>query len=138
MRTASSEYGGTWTIARGADNNLVTSWFSANGDCANSPTNCKTVPWYRLGFPEPQTIVRIAMRGNREYMSGYDFLRGRFDVLGANDAVLWSASYDLPEPDRDLDIVLPVPLTGVTAIKFTSERDESVEPGFGELEAFGP
>jgi hypothetical protein len=136
-RTASSEYGGTWTIARGADNLLVTSWFSKNGDCA-STMSCTSVPWYRLTFAAPQTIARVAMRGNREYMSGYDFLRGRFELLGAGDAVLWSASYDLPEPDRDLDIVLPVPLAGVSAVKFTAEKDESIEPGFAELEAFGP
>jgi hypothetical protein len=133
--TASSEYGGTWTIPRGDDNDLQTSWFSKNGDCATA-TGCTSVPWYRVDFGAPQTLTRVAMRGNREYMSGYDFLRGRFEVLGAGDAVLWSASYDLPEPDRDLDITLPTPIAGATAVKFTSEKDESVEPGFAELEAF--
>jgi hypothetical protein len=137
MLSASSEYGGTWTIARGGDNQLVTSWFSKVGDCASLPT-CTSVPWYRVSFAAPTTVTRVAMRGNREYESGYDFLRGRFEVLGANNAVLWSASYDLPQPDRDLDIVLPTPIVNVTSVRFTSEKDESNEPGFAELEVFGP
>ena len=135
--TASSEYGGEWTIARGADNDLYTSWFTAAGDCATAPApTCKTVPWYKISFPGAQTVTRIAMRGNREYTSGYDFIRGRFEVLGENAAVIWSASYHLPEPDRDLDIVLGTPIPNATAVRFTSEKDESEDPGLGELEVF--
>lgn len=137
MLTASSEYGGTWTIARGADNNLVTSWFSRRGDCASRPT-CNSIPWYQVGFATPTTVARIAMRGNREYESGYDFIRGKFELFGTGGAVLWSASYDLPPPDRDLDIVLQAPVPGVTAVRFTSQQDESDDPGFAELEVFGP
>jgi hypothetical protein len=134
---ASSEYGGTWTIPRGGDNNLATSWFSKVGDCASQPT-CTSIPWYRVDFAAPQVVARIALRGNREYMGGYDFLRGKFEVLGEGGAVLWSSSYDLPEPDRDLDLVLPTPIGGARSVKFTSERDESAEPGFSDLEVFGP
>ncbi len=133
--SASTEYGGTWTIPRGADNNLVTSWFSANGDCA-SVTSCTTVPWFKVTLPASQAIGRIALRGNREYKSGYDFIHGKFELLAADDTVLWSASYDLPEPDRDLDIALSSPIDAV-AVKFTSEKDESTEPGLAELEVFG-
>jgi hypothetical protein len=135
--TASSEYGGTWTIPRGADNDLATSWFSANGDCATN-TTCTRVPWFQVNLAAPDTVGRIAMRGNREYQSGYDFIRGRFELLGPTGAVLWSTSYDLPAPDRDLDIVLQAPVANVAAVKFTSERDESIEPGMSELEVFGP
>jgi hypothetical protein len=135
--TASTEYGGEWTIARGADNDLYTSWFSAAGDCVTEPApTCKTTPWFMISFPAPQTVTRIALRGNREYTSGYDFVRGRFEVLGAAGAVLWSGSYDLPEPDRDLDLLLPTPVPEATSVRFTSEKDESEDPGLGELEIF--
>jgi hypothetical protein len=137
--TASSEYGEGWTIARGADNNLYTSWFPEAGDCVSAgPATCTRVPFYQVAFPTPQTVGRIALRGNREYTTGYDFLRARFEVLGAGGTVLWSGSYELPEPDRDLDITLPTPATNATAVRFTSERDESEDPGFGELEIFAP
>jgi hypothetical protein len=135
--TASSEYGGDWTIARGADNDLLTSWFTAAGDCITAPPpTCKTAPWYMLTFPTPQTVTRLALRGNREYTSGYDFIRGRFEVRGEGEAILWSASYQLPEPDRDLDVILPAPIAGARAVRFTSEQDESEDPGLGELEVF--
>ncbi len=134
--TASSEYNTTnWSKASGADNKLVTSWFSRNGDCA-SIMSCTSIPFFQIAFPQ-QAVARIAMRGNREYSSGYDFIRGRFEVL-SGDQVLWSASYDLPQPDRDLDIVFATPIAGATAVKFTSEKDESIEPGFSELEIFSP
>lgn len=124
-----------WGRASGADNKLATSFFTANGDCATD-AGCTTVPWYRISFAGGQEVARIAMRGNREYASGYDFVRGRFEVLDASDAVLWKGTYDLPPPDRDLDIVLPRPVSGVRAVKFTSLEDESTEPGFSELEVF--
>lgn len=135
----STDYSASWPSSKGFDNDLSTSWFSRIGDCAGAPApTCTTVPWYRLNFPSPQTIARIAKRGNREYESGYDFIRGKFEVLGPNDIVLWGASYDLPDPDRDLDIALTVPVTGAMAVKFTSEKDDPPEPGLAELEAFGP
>lgn len=87
-------------------------------------------------FAGGQKVGRIAMRGNREYASGYDFIRGKFEVLDGNDAVLWKGTYDLPPPDRDLDIVLPRPVSGARSVKFTSVADESTEPGFSELEVF--
>jgi IPT/TIG domain len=137
--TASSEYGGEWTIARGADNNLATSWFTAAGDCVSAgPMKCKTTPWFMITLPAAETVARIAVRGNREYTAGYDFLRARLEVLGEGDVVLWSGSYALPEPDRDLDLTLPAPVPAAKAVRFTSERDESPDPGFGELAIFGP
>jgi hypothetical protein len=138
--SASSEYGGDWTIARGADNDLLTAWFPIAGQCVTAPPPvCMSTPWYMITFPSPQTVTRIAMRGSREYStgySGYNFLRGRFEVFGDAAAVLWSGSYDLPEPDRDLDIVLPTPVPGALSVRFTSEKDESEDPGLGELEIF--
>ena len=41
-------------------------------------------------------------------------------------------------PDRDIDITLPEPVSDALAVRFTSLADESDEPGFSELEVFGP
>jgi hypothetical protein len=135
---SSTEYNtSNWSRASGADNLLATSFFTANGgDCATQ-TTCTTVPWYQITFADPQEVARIAMRGNREYASGYDFVRGTFALLDADGDTLWGGDYDLPAPDRDLDIVLPTPVSGVSALRFTSLEDESTEPGFAELEVFG-
>jgi len=124
-----------WSTASGWDNNLQTSWFSAHGDCA-SLTTCTTIPFFQINFPATQTVSRIAMRGNREYASGYDFIQGRFEVLDAAGGVLWSEERLLPDPDRDLDIPVFPPLANASAVRFTSLMDQSDEPGFSELEVF--
>lgn len=134
---SSSEYNTTnWGRASGADNLLATSFFTVNGDCATN-TTCTMVPWYQISFADPQSVSRIAMRGNREYASGYDFVRGTFELLDDGGDVVWDGDYELPGPDRDLDIVLPTPVSGVSSLRFTSLEDESTEPGFAELEVFG-
>jgi hypothetical protein len=136
--TSSTQYNTTnWSTMSGWDNNLQTSWFSANGDCASTPS-CTRVPYYQIAFATPQTVARIAMRGNREYASGYDFVEGRFDILDGAGGVLWSEQRLLPDPDRDLDLLLSPPVANAAAVKFTSISDQSVEPGFSELEVFGP
>ena len=138
VATASTEYNTTnWSTMSGFDNDLQTSWFSANGDCATQ-AGCTHVPTYQINFATPQLVGRISMRGNREYATGYDFIAGRFEVLGASGAAIWSADRLLPDPDRDLDILISPPLPGATAVRFTSTADQSDEPGFSELEVFGP
>jgi hypothetical protein len=139
VATASSDYGEPWTTPRGSDNDLFTSWFTASGNCVTSAAvACTAVPWYTVTFPSAQVVGRIAVRGSREYSAGYDFLRARLEVLGAGGVVLWSGASDLPQPNRDLDVTLPAPIAGAVAVRFTSEKDESEDPGFGELEIFGP
>ncbi len=133
---SSTEYNtGSWSRASGADNDLATSFFTAVGDCA-SLASCTTVPWYQITFADEQTVARIAFRGNREYASGYDFMRGRFEVLDSEGDVLWEGDYDLPAPDRDLDVTLSTPVANALSVRFTSLADESSEPGFSELEVF--
>lgn len=135
---SSTEYNtGNWSRASGADNSLATSFFTAHGDCASLAT-CTTVPWYQITFANEQTVARIAMRGNREYASGYDFLRVKFEVRGNAGDVLWEGDYDLPAPDRDLDLTFATPIANALSVRFTSLADESDEPGFSELEVFGP
>jgi hypothetical protein len=59
-------------------------------------------------------------------------------VLGSGGDVLWEGDYDLPAPDRDLDLMLSTPVANALSVRFTSLADESSEPGFSELEVFGP
>jgi hypothetical protein len=135
--TSSTEYNtGNWSKASGADNLLATSFFTAHGDCATL-TTCTTVPFYEITLAEEQLVGRIAMRGNREYASGYDYVRGTFQLFDAAGDEVWGGPYDLPGPDRDLDITLVVPVMART-LRFESLEDESDEPGFSELEIFGP
>jgi hypothetical protein len=132
---SSTEYNtANWSRASGGDNLLATSFFTAHGDCATLAT-CTTKPWLQITFADDQTVARIAIRGNREYASGYDFLRGTFEVLDASGGVLWHGTYDLPEPDRDLDVTLPA-VKAARKVKFSGLADESDEPGLSELEVF--
>ena len=134
--TSSTQYNTTnWSRLSGFDNNLQTSFFTAHGDCAGPPV-CAIQPFYQLTFPAPQTVGRIAVRGNREYASGYDFVEGRFEVLDAAGNPLWSETRLLPDPDRDLDIPFFPPVANASAVRFTSLFDQSDEPGFSELEVF--
>ena len=136
VATSSTQYNtSNWSRMSGYDNNLQTSFFTAHGDCAGPPV-CAIQPFFQLTFPTPQTVARIAMRGNREYASGYDFIEGRFDILDANGVVLWSADRLLPDPDRDLDILVEPRVVNATSIRFTSVTDQPDEPGFSELEVF--
>ena len=136
VATSSTQYNtDKWSRASGYDNNLQTSFFTAHGDCAGPPA-CAIQPFYQLTFPSPQTVGRIAMRGNREYATNYDFVEGRFDILDVNGAVLWSEDRLLPDPDRDLDILVEPRITNASAIRFTSVQDQPDEPGFSELEVF--
>ena len=132
--SASSYYSGR-PVANGGDNNLETSWFAANGDCASqSAPACTTKPWYQVQLSAFQEVGRIAFRGNREYASGYNFLQGRFEVYNATGALAWGQSFSMPSPDHDLDVTFPTVI--VSKVKFISEADESTEPGFAEIELF--
>lgn len=65
-------------------------------------------------------------------------VEGRFDLLDSAGGVLWREQRLLPDPDRDLDIPVLPPISNVSAVPFTSLTDRSDEPGFSELEVFGP
>ena len=79
----------------------------------------------------------IALRGNREYATGYAFFKGRFEILTEADEVLWSGVYSIPTVDSDLDIAIAPPVNG-RKVRFTSIEDEPDDPGFAELEVFEP
>jgi hypothetical protein len=137
--SASSEYGNGWTIARAIDNDLSTSWFASAGDCLSlGPPACRSAPWFLVSFPLPQTVSRVAIRANREYLTGYNFLRGTIQILTASGTILWSGSFDFPSNERDLDVLLPTPIARASSVRFQGEKDEGRGPGLAEIEVFGP
>lgn len=103
-------------------------------------------------FNAAKSIGRVAVRGNREYSSGYDMFRVRIEVLaapidagadasadrggdgGAKD-VLWSKSVVVPGPMSDVDVANSPPVMGY-GVRVVSEADESIEPGLAEVEVF--
>jgi hypothetical protein len=136
VATASSE-NSSWPVGRGDDNLLETSWF-ADGDACASQDWCTIVPWYLITLPQEHPVGRIGMRGNREWASGYGFIKGLFEILnGSDDEVVWKGVYSLPALDRDLDIAIPPGVKG-RKVRFTSVEDETYGPGFSELEVFEP
>ncbi len=143
--TATTEYGG-WPVTRAIDNDLRTSWFAANFDCASS-VSCTSVPAVVVHLGAPKAVNHVAIRGNREYASGYDIFRARVEILGADPAdagdagdagapVVFTREVALSNPMRDVDLVVSPPVTG-TAVRVVSEMDESIEPGLAEIEVYG-
>jgi hypothetical protein len=133
---ASSEYSSMWPKENANDDDLGTSWFTADGDCATDPM-CSTVPFYELTFAVPTDVARVHVRGNREYPDGYDYIEGLVEVYDGG-TMLYGASHMLPAPRRDIDVVFGSPLQAATSVKFTSVVDESIEPGLSEIEVFAP
>ena len=146
--SASSEFSASWPVAQGHDGDLSTSWFTRDNDCA-SLSFCTSVPFYVVAFDGPKRIGRIALRGNREFIDDYDFIAGRFEILGPTSSpdagegpdggsgrpVLWSRHVRLQNPRRDIDVRIPPPVQG-HAVRFVAEADESNTPGLAELEVF--
>jgi hypothetical protein len=133
--TASSQYDSSYNKTYGADNDLSTSWFAASENCVSS-SSCTSSPWITVSFPSTQILSRIALRGNRAWATGFDFLTGRIEVLDNKGGVTWTGAFDFPDPDRDFDIALLAPLSNVASVRFTGLADEGVGPGLSELELF--
>jgi hypothetical protein len=123
---------------RAIDDDLTKSWFTNDQNCVSEPT-CTAPPQLTVFFATAMNIGRIGVRGNREYRTGYNFLRGRLEILGAGDGgarpILHTRRVVLPNPNHDVDVVLSPPVTG-NAVRFVSEADQSTSPGLSELEVF--
>lgn len=131
--SASSEYKG-WEIAKLADSDEKTSWFTATGD---SPTQGKK-PWVRADFPENVSVKRVTILGNREpsYPAGYSITEGTLELLDAKGNVLLSADLKAQGEKHDFDFELKGQEDDVRAIRFTATKDENVqhEVGLAELQ----
>ncbi len=118
---------------RAIDGNLDTSWFTADGDAANQG---KT-PFFELIFDKDVIVSELKMFGNREYANGYDFISGVFQLFDqSGNEVYNSKVVELPAPHRDITLSIP-DISDVRRVRFSSMSDESMEPGFSELEVIG-
>jgi hypothetical protein len=127
-----------WPATRAVDDDLLTSWFSANGDACN----VGSCPWFEIEFPQDVTVSELQMFGNREFAEGFDFLAGRFQLLDAEGGTLYDTGViNLPLPDRDVALLISN-VAHVRRVRFTGTADEGPfgpdnDPGFSELKVFG-
>jgi hypothetical protein len=124
---------------RGVDDDLSTSWFSANGNACN----VGSCPWFEIVFPTDVTVTELQMFGNREFGDeAFDFLTGIFELKDASGNVLYdSGVVSFPPPNRDLGLIIP-DVANVRRVRFTGVSDEGPfgpdnDPGFSELKVFG-
>jgi hypothetical protein len=137
---ASSQFPSTPLFATSAiDNDLLTAWYTATGNCVDAPA-CPLGPAsFTLTFQTLQPIARIAVRGLRDqYRGTWDYLRARFELLDAPDAPpLFAGSFVFPAPERDHDLFLSRPIAA-RIVRFVAEQDLSTGPGLSEIELFAP
>jgi len=143
--STNGDYSG-WPFSKAVDNNLATSWFTANGICATD-MSCGAIPVAEIEFATPKSIGRVAIRGNREYVDDYDFKKVRLEIRGpkptdagvdsgaALGPVLFTRDVVLPLPMRDADVILSPAVSGAS-IRLVSLEDESTDPGLAEIEVF--
>lgn len=127
----SSTFSSTYVATRAIDGDLQTSWFSNDPDLS---------AFFQITLPSPATVRELRMFGNRQFPTGHDFLSGRFDLFDAAGAVLYTTGVvALPAPDRDISLVLPTPVAGVTRVRFTATGFEvpTEDHGFSELQVIG-
>jgi uncharacterized protein (TIGR03437 family) len=132
ITNVSSTYRG-YAKERAIDGNLNTSWFADTGDAVNRGRT----PFYELTFPRDVTVTCIAMRGNREFKDGYDFLAGEFFGYNAANLIInMTGKVNLPAPSRDVD--LPgLNWSNVRRVRFEGREDEGPGPGFAEIAIYG-
>jgi hypothetical protein len=122
-----------WPPERAIDGDINTSWFTADGDAVN----LGSTPFFEILLPGDATVTELRMFGNREFSIGFDFFAGIFQLFDAAGTVLFdSGEVALPAPERDITLAIP-DISGVRRVRFTATADESVDPGFAELEVIG-
>jgi hypothetical protein len=139
-RAASSEYPSMPFFATSvSDNNLLTSWYTATGNCVLAATCNMGPPTFTFTFPTAQPIARIAMRGLRDqYRGSWDYLRGRFELLDTPDGMpLFVGSFQFPTPERDYDVFFTKAISA-RIVRFVGEQDQNTGPGLSEIELFPP
>jgi hypothetical protein len=139
-RQASSEYLSAQFAAAGAtDNNLLTAWYTATGNCVVAPTCTMGPPTFTITLPQPLPIERLAVRGLRDqYRGTWDYVRARFELLDALDQPpLYVGSFQIPLPDRDYDVFFTRAVSA-RIVRLVAEQDQNTGPGLSEIEVFAP
>ncbi|NUQ73107.1 MAG: discoidin domain-containing protein [Polyangiaceae bacterium] len=130
VASASSTYAG-WPASNATDGNIQTSWYSGTNDSAAKGAS----PFFQLEFPNPATVRRVTILGNRDpqYLKGYTILSGRIELLDAQRRVLHSIVSAGTGNRRDFDVRFEQPVSGVTIVRFTSLADEGNKNPYGDV-----
>ena len=124
---------------RAVDDDLDTSWFTADGNACN----VGPCPFFEIVFPEDVTVSQLQMFGNREFPDGFDFLAGIFQLKAVDGTPLYNSGViDLPAPNRDVTLAINPNVANVRSVRFTATANEGPTagesaPGFAELKVFG-
>lgn len=118
---ASSSWTG-WGSERLIDGDPDTSWFSAGGDAAALGKK----PWVELRFPEPVTVAKVSLLGNREpnWPKGFSIHYGLLELFDEKGKVIASIKNEEKNLLADVDFKLKAPVGGVRAVRFTSLMDD--------------
>jgi len=130
VASASSTYAG-WPASNATDGDIHTSWYSDTNDSAAKGAS----PFFQIEFPEPATVRRVTILGNRdpEFLKGYTILSGRIELLDAKRRVLVSTVSDGTGNRRDFDFRFEQPFSSVKIVRFTSLADEGNKNPYGDV-----
>jgi hypothetical protein len=128
--TASSTWGG-WPPENAVDDNLETSWFSAQDDAAAKGTT----PWLQVNFPVDVEVSRVTILGNRDpaWLVGFTILEGKVTLYDKNGKELKVVQNKGTGNFRDFDFLFEMPIKGVRAVRFTSLKDQGNQTVYGDI-----
>jgi hypothetical protein len=128
--SASSTYEG-WPPSNATDGDIQTWWYSNTNDSAAKGAT----PYFQLEFPEPSTVRRVTVLGNRDpqFLHGYTILSGRVDVIDARGRVIASMKSAGTGNRRDFDFRFERPVESVKIVRFTSLSDEGNKNSYGDV-----
>ena len=138
--TASTSYQPTtFRPSAAIDGTLTTSWYGAGGACEAGICPGENV-FIEVAFDQPRTVGLIAIRGNRDFATGYDVLRVRIVTMDANRRVLSTRDVTTTrgaEPNGDAQLILSPAAACVSFVRVIALTTEgSTEPGLAEIEAY--
>jgi hypothetical protein len=128
--TASSTWPG-WPPENAIDDNIQTSWFSAQNDAAANGTR----PWLQVNFPEDVAVSRVTILGNRDpaWLIGFTILEGNLTLYDRKGQVLKTVPSKGTGNFRDFDFHFSPAVQGVRAVRFTSLADQGNQTQFGDI-----
>lgn len=127
--SASSTYSG-WPMTNALDGDEKTSWYSGQDDSVAKGKS----PFFQLTFPEPRSLRRVSVLGNRDpaYFDGFGILRAQLDVFDASGRLLVTLRADGHGDRNDYTFDLSG-IEGAKIIRFTSLGDEGKRNQWGDI-----
>lgn len=136
--SATSTYSSTFAPSAINDGDLNSSWYAATGACAAGVCAGDSLR-VDVVLDAARTIGRVKIFGNRDYLTGFDVLTARIDLLDGLGAVVTTAAVTTTrgnEPNGDVDYVVSPAATSVKTVRVVVVTGESSGPGMAEIQAF--